>query len=198
MLRKERCDIMHNETNCTYQDRQQQEVFNLCKYLRARKHVLPENDHDFLNKESSIFFRAPIESVLNWETRIIIGLSPTNENKKRRTRDIRSYMVEIGNKTTTLVQTRQPADKKIQSMLQSRLTLIPSFDDHAHFHFHHSIVHSLHRKNKKPIMIHSNYYLHRDHYLEINRTLQQILLLQPTIVSFPLSGKICQCLKDVT
>ena len=49
---------MHNETDCTYQDRQRQEIFNLCMYLRARKKLLPEQDHHFLNKELSFFFQS--------------------------------------------------------------------------------------------------------------------------------------------
>ena len=67
LLWKERCDILHNETDCTYQVCQRQEIFNLCRYLQTHKHLLPENDHHFLNKEASFFFRAPTENVLNWK-----------------------------------------------------------------------------------------------------------------------------------
>ena len=96
---KERCNILHKETDCTYQDRQRQEIYNLCRYLRERKYLLPANDHHFLNKEASFFFRGTIEHVLNWEKRIIIGLS-SHTSKEKKTRDIRGYMVETSTNTT--------------------------------------------------------------------------------------------------
>lgn len=46
-----------------FQDRQRQEIFNLCQYLRRHKHLIPEQDHHFLNKDHSFFFRRPIENV---------------------------------------------------------------------------------------------------------------------------------------
>ena len=100
VLWKERCDILHKESDCTYQDRQRQEIYSLCQYLRKRKHLLPVNDHHFLDKDASFFFRRTIDNVLNWEKRIIIGLSSQTQEKK--TRDIRSYMVETSTHTTPI------------------------------------------------------------------------------------------------
>lgn len=89
LLWGERCDILHAESDCTYQDRQRQEIINLCQYLRRNKHLLSTQDLHFLNKDSSFFFRSPIDNVLNWEKRVVIGLQP---NKEKKTRDIRGYM----------------------------------------------------------------------------------------------------------
>ena len=121
LLWKERCDILHNETNCTYQDRKRQEIFNLCSYLRIHKHLIPDNDHHFLDKNASFFFRSPIESVLNWEKRIIIGLTPCV--KEKRTRDIRSYMIEVvTNNSQKIISKSNPASKpSLKNTIQTGL-----------------------------------------------------------------------------
>ena len=119
----ERCDVVHAETDCTCQDRQRQEIFNLCQYLRRHKHLIPEQDHHFLNKDHSFFFRRPIENVLNWEKRMIISLQPTKDKKSR---DIRGYMIttendEINNDLPNQAPARKRphTDNTIQSTLTS-------------------------------------------------------------------------------
>ena len=94
----ERCDILHAESDCTHQDRQRQEIYNLCQYLRQHKNLISDQDHHFLRKDQSFFFRSPIDNVLNWEQRMIISLKPTKNTK---TRDIRGYMTPSQMETST-------------------------------------------------------------------------------------------------
>ena len=57
-LWKERCEIVHAETNCTYEDRQRHEIWQLREHLLTHKTLIPHNDWHFLKKDNSFFFVA--------------------------------------------------------------------------------------------------------------------------------------------
>ena len=120
LLWNERCDVLHVESDCTYQDRQRQEIYNLCQYLRTRKRLIPDSDHHFLKKDPSFFFRSPIENVLNWEKRIIISLKPA---KNKRNRDIRGYLIETTNPYQTQILPPLPSKPANTKRLISNKTL---------------------------------------------------------------------------
>ena len=89
-LWKERCEIVHAETNCTYEDRQRHEIWQLREHLLTHKTLIPHNDWHFLKKDNSFFSRGNLDNVLNWEKQMMISMT---ERKVKFNRDIRIYLV---------------------------------------------------------------------------------------------------------
>ena len=88
---KERCEILHQENEFTYEQRQRDRVWKFCLYLWQNIEKVPKRDRHFLWKHQSFFTRGNIVSVLNWEKRMHIAqmvFEDTNES------DIRKYLVE--------------------------------------------------------------------------------------------------------
>lgn len=82
-------------------------------YLRRHKHLLLQRDHHFLDKDASFFLHHPIENVLNWEQRIIIGLT---KEKDKQTRNIRGYFANLP--TTQL----SPPDEMTKKKGEQKIT----------------------------------------------------------------------------
>ena len=89
-LWKERCDIVHAETNSRYEDRQRHEIWQLREYLLSHKNLIPHTDWHFLKKDNSFFFRDNLDNVLNWEKRMLISMT---KHPIKHNRDIRTYMI---------------------------------------------------------------------------------------------------------
>lgn len=117
-LWKERCDIVHAETNCTYEDRQRHEIWQLREYLLTNKNLTPHTDWYFLKNDNSFFFRDNMDNVLNWEKRMVISMS---SRKIQHNRDIRIYLIQNENPSPPKKQRVEldeiaPINKKIKQV----------------------------------------------------------------------------------
>ena len=67
---KQRCDIIEQENEVSYEGRQRKDMYSMCLYLKSNQDQLLPQDLHYIDRDEHFFSTSPFDNVMMWKNRI--------------------------------------------------------------------------------------------------------------------------------